>query len=89
MAQFITDAIYEHCRKELKVLVLEKQDNFVTIYSTHDCHENFNSDLCKAMAYIEKVTDYKVRTFSHTYDYRCSRGEAVVIFDKETSTPSC
>jgi len=82
MAQFITDAIYEHCREELSVLVFEKKDNFVTIYSEDDGGMDFNSDLCKAMAYIEKVTGSKVRAFSHIYDYSLSRGEAIVIFDR-------
>ena len=89
MAQFITDAIKKHCNENFDVDVYEEDNNFVTIYSAKDHGWSFNGYLCQAMAYIEKVTGSKVRAFSHIYDYRFSRGEAIVIFDKETSTPSC
>ncbi len=89
MAQFITDAIEKHCNENFHVNVYEEDNNFVTIYSTKDHGWYFSSHLCQAMAYIEKVTGYKVRAFNYSYDYRHSEGQAIVIFDKETSTPSC
>lgn len=89
MAQFITDAIKKHCNENFDVNVYEEDNNFVTIYSAEDHGWSFNNHLCWAMAYIEKVTGHKVRAFNYSYDYRCSSGEAIVIFDKETSTPSC
>ena len=81
MAKLITDAIKKYCNEKFYVNVYEEGDNFTTIYSERDSGFSFNSYLCETMAYIEKVTGHKVRTFSYSYDYRCSSGEAIVIFD--------
>ena len=81
MAKIITDAIMEHCKKWFFVHVYEHTENFLLIYNIKGYGSSFVDNLYRTMIHIERTTNHKVRTFSYSYNYHHSEGEAIVIFD--------
>lgn len=79
--EFITADIQEYCMERFSVRVSESscKSNFISIYPD-DSTMGFDSDFFEALAYIEKETGCRVRTFSYNITSFGSIG-AHAIFD--------